>query len=144
MVDKHHLLRAVYRTGGSTVAAYVIQNLDSLSPAEFWKEMERQGFYWNRDYQNQVQPVENLPSRIQDLVDDPYRSLAGIVRDEGGYVKESVIFYLEFKWAQFFHELPASYELTLSDIQKNFDLAVAKAVQVAHSGKAAHMPGYLP
>jgi hypothetical protein len=42
-----------------------------------------------------------LPSRLQDLRDDPCRSLAGEVRQAGGFAKD-ISPYVEFLWADYF------------------------------------------
>ena len=44
---------------------------------------------------------EKLPQHVKDLNFDPYRSLAWIVRDRHGYLKNDAPFS-EFKWANFF------------------------------------------
>ncbi len=46
-------------------------------------------------------PPEALPAHIKDLKFDPYRSLAWIVREHHGYLKNDAPFS-EFKWANFF------------------------------------------
>ena len=48
-----------------------------------------------------TQPPQTLPTHIKDLAFDPYRSLAWIVREQHGYIKNNVPFS-EFKWANFF------------------------------------------
>ena len=48
-----------------------------------------------------TQPPQTLPTHIKDLAFDPYRSLAWIVREQHGYLKNNVPFS-EFKWANFF------------------------------------------
>ena len=47
------------------------------------------------------QQPATLPTHIKDLKFDPYRSLAWIVREHHGYVKNNAPFS-EFKWANFF------------------------------------------
>lgn len=46
-------------------------------------------------------PPATLPAHIKDLVFDPYRSLAWIIREHHGYLKNDAPFS-EFKWANFF------------------------------------------
>ena len=47
------------------------------------------------------QAPATLPRHIKDLKHDPYRSLAWLVRDHHGYLKNDAPFS-EFKWANFF------------------------------------------
>ena len=42
----------------------------------------------------------DLPATIEDMQDDPYRSLAGELRNIGGFAKDSTP-YSEFVWADF-------------------------------------------
>jgi hypothetical protein len=46
-------------------------------------------------------PYKDLPKSVADLVDDPFRSLAGELRRAGGFAKETTTFS-EFLWADFF------------------------------------------
>ena len=142
MVDKHHMVRAVYDIGNTVVVAQVIKDLNNLSGSDFWAEMTTEGLYYDRDENDQVQPYTALPAYIQDMADDPYRSISGAVRDAGGYQNLTSPLYLEFLWAHFYHQLDASYGITLDNIQSDFNGTVAKALVIAHSSLAAQLPGY--
>jgi hypothetical protein len=69
-----------------------------------------------------IVPTQGLHRRaesaaIADLIDDPYRSLAGFVRKRGGFVKTEKP-YVEFAWADFFRT-----RVRLGD----WDAAIARA-----------------
>ena len=74
----------------------------TLEETYFWKTMHEHNYVYlfDRSGGGPQQPA-NLPSHIKDLDFDPYRSLAWIVREHHGYVKNTAPFS-EFKWANFF------------------------------------------
>lgn len=108
LVDHHHLVRALYdaehKTHGKDICVFVkvLGNYSSLQEVYFWKTMHEQNFVYlfNRSGGGPQQPAK-LPSHIKDLEFDPYRSLAWIVREHHGYIKNNAPFS-EFKWANFF------------------------------------------
>jgi hypothetical protein len=70
------------------------------------------------------------------LLDDPYRSLAGYVRDAGAYEKTPTAF-AEFLWADFFRP-----RILVGNTRPEFHQSVDSAVKLATSSEAAHLPGY--
>ena len=142
MIDKHHLARAVYEIGKNEVAVHIVKNLNTLEGADFWSEMSQQGLFYDRDENDQVEPFTALPHFIQDLTDDPYRSLSGHVRDQGGYAVVTSVYYLEFLWAHFFHQLDPSAHLTPNDLAADFNGSVSRALEIAHSDEASTLPGF--
>ena len=108
LVDHHHLVRTLYdalhKEEGSKLCAFVevLANGSTLERVYFWKQMHKRNwvYLFDRDGAGPQQP-ERLPSHIKDLAFDPYRSLAWIVRDHHGYLKNDAPFS-EFKWASFF------------------------------------------
>jgi hypothetical protein len=77
-----------------------------------------------------------LPQQLDKLVDDPYRSLAGYVRDAGGFDKTPTAF-AEFIWADFFRR-----NVPVEDVQRNFPSAVQAALPLAQSHLAKGIPGF--
>jgi hypothetical protein len=108
LVDHHHLVRALYdalhKARGKDICIYVkvLGNASTLEEVYFWKTMHEQNwvYLFDRSGGGPQQP-ERLPTHIKDLTFDPYRSLAWIVREHHGYVKNNAPFS-EFKWANFF------------------------------------------
>src|SRR5438874_990887 len=80
--------------------------------------------------------VDALPAHVKELVDDPYRSLAGYVRDAGGYEKSPTA-YAEFQWADFFRRV------RIGSGRDGFEAAVRQALELAHSAAASTLPGFL-
>ena len=108
LVDHHHLVRALYDvehdSRGKNICVYVkvLANASSLEEVYFWKTMhERNLVYLFDEAGGGPQQPQMLPKHIKDLAFDPYRSLAWIVREQHGYIKNNAPFS-EFKWANFF------------------------------------------
>jgi hypothetical protein len=74
---------------------------------------------------------------VKGLVDDPYRSLAGYVRNAGGYVKTDAVF-AEFLWADFFR-----HRVRIGPGRAGFEAAVQRAMALAHDPAAGELPGFL-
>jgi hypothetical protein len=72
---------------------------------------------------------------LEKLVDDPYRSLAGYVRDAGAYEKTPTAF-AEFVWADFFRR-----SIAVEDLKTDFHAAVQRAVTLAKGKLALGLPG---
>jgi hypothetical protein len=75
----------------------------SYEPDDFWTEMDRNLCVHPLDENGVRQNYSAIPQRLQDLVDDVYRSLAGYARNAGGFDKTPTAF-AEFIWADY---LPA-------------------------------------
>ncbi|MBL7558110.1 MAG: hypothetical protein JNM24_19930 [Bdellovibrionaceae bacterium] len=135
MIDHHHFTLAALQSGYSEVYFKVIENLSDLSEKEFWKKMKANG--WTYLKNNGVAITEfDLPRFIGDLLDDPYRSLAGQVKQAGAFVQTQTPF-MEFVWADFFRK-----KISQKMIDKDFDKALDMAIKIAKSPAAKHLPGY--
>ena len=76
-------------------------NYGALSAPDFWAMMkERQWVYLFDQAGRPLKDPSQLPKRVMDLRDDPYRSLSWLVREQHGY-REVDTPYLEFLWANF-------------------------------------------
>lgn len=108
LVDHHHLVRALYdvenASRGKNICVYVkvLGNASSLEEVYFWKTMHADNLVYLFDQAGGgPQPPQTLPLHIKNLAFDPYRSLAWIIREQHGYIKNNEPFS-EFKWANFF------------------------------------------
>lgn len=108
LVDHHHLARGLYdalhETLGKKICAYVkvLANASTLGDTYFWKNMYQENWVYLFDESGGgPQSPAALPAHIKDLKFDPYRSLAWIVREHHGYLKNNAPFS-EFKWANYF------------------------------------------
>jgi hypothetical protein len=125
----------------------------------FWRLMRRDGCLWPHDASGKEVAWEELPRRlpcsVAELGDDPYRSLAGLVRRAGGYEKSARPF-AEFVWANHLRErvpLPPSEEArgeSGSNTSKNnssvLDVSPLVPLAMAHASHrdAEGLPGFTP
>jgi hypothetical protein len=136
VIDHHHLGLALIRAGYDTAPVQVDDDFSKLSEENFWKKMQAKKYVHPCDENGTRQPLSALPESLIAMKDDPYRALAGFVRDAGGFKKVFTPF-AEFKWADYFRKL-----IPLDVVTKDFDKAVKQAVKLAHEPKAKKLPGY--
>jgi hypothetical protein len=136
ITDHHHLGRAALEAGVETGFFEIEADLSSYAQEDFWKEMDKNLWVHPLDENGVRHYYASIPEHLQNLVDDVYRSLAGYVRDAGGYDKTPTAF-AEFVWADFFRRA-VPVELVRSD----FAAAVRLATPLAHGHLAKGMPGF--
>jgi hypothetical protein len=136
ITDHHHLGRAAAAAGIASVFFEVEADLSAYVLDGFWKEMDRNLWVHPLDENGVRHHYSSIPERIEQLVDDPYRSLAGYVRNAGGYDKTPTAF-AEFVWADFFRR-----SIPIEDVKSNFSAAVQTALPLARCVQAKGMPGY--
>ena len=170
-IDRHHMLRSLWKAAGrdneagltrddAQVVVKVVDNWEFIESAKrFWKAMDKNQWVYPFDYGGGGPlNVKELKERIQDLRNDPYRSLAWYVRKRFGYFKDrSNPIFAEFKWANFFRTrvqlgdallTPDSGE-GLEDIlieeldEDDREEAIGYAVALARSKDARDMPGHV-
>lgn len=136
LIDRHHMCRALLGAGLKEVPVEVICDVSALGSDEFWRFMDLRGWLHPFDREGRRRPVSDVPSTLADLADDPFRALASFVRREDGFEKADTPFE-EFIWADFLrHRVP------LADVQANFETASVRALELARSPQAKHLPGW--
>ena len=70
------------------------------------------------------------------MEDDPYRSLAGELRNIGGFAKDSTPFS-EFVWADFLRR-----RIKPKALEERFRRGAAEALALAKSEEASYLPGW--
>jgi hypothetical protein len=136
VVDHHHFGLALHEEGIKTVWLLEIKDLSWLSPGKFWSAMDHWQWMHPYDPAGKRRDFTALPSRLQDLRDDPYRSLAGEVRRAGGFAKD-ISPYSEFLWADYFRgKVPTTL------LAKDFERAIKAATKLAHKQDARYLPGW--
>lgn len=98
--------------------------------------MEGKAWVHPFDGKGKLRKISDIPDDLLDMEDDPYRSLAGVVRQEGGFDK-TLTPYMEFTWADYFRPL-----IKLKAIDADFDGSVKKAMELASASGAEQLPGY--
>jgi hypothetical protein len=113
LTDHHHLANALWKTADGMnkagldtknvrVVVTVQHNRHGLMGYHFWKAMQRARLVYLFDnYGGGPMRPKDLCTHIEDLANDPYRSLAWEVRNRYGYGKSPHAF-AEFLWANFF------------------------------------------
>jgi len=136
ITDHHHLARAAYDLKISQACFEVEGDLSTLSQDIFWIHMDKESWVHPLDQHGVRHRYESIPKTLDKLVDDVYRSVAGFVRDAGGYDKTHTAF-AEFIWADFFRR-----NIAVEDVLENFAGAVKQGQLLARSPIAKRIPGF--
>ena len=135
-IDHHHLCRALHEERQATVLTNVVGDLSMLGGASFWFNMDCRGWTHPFDADGKRQDYGAIPKTVAGLHDDPYRSLAGELRFQGGYAKDTTPFS-EFLWADFLRP-----RIKPKIMEADFEAAVAQALGLAKTEDAAYLPGW--
>jgi hypothetical protein len=136
VTDHHHLARALHEEGVTHVATTVVLDLSRLEPDSFWFVLDNRGLTHPFDAKGERRRYRDIPDTIEELVDDPYRSLAGELRRVGGFAKDTTPFS-EFLWADFLRR-----RIDRDQIDKHFKRALDEALKMAKREDADYLPGW--
>jgi hypothetical protein len=136
VTDHHHLGRAALDAGVATGFFLVEADLSECTLEAFWKEMNENLWVHPLDENGVRHNYSMIPIKLDQLVDDVYRSLAGYVRDAGGFDKTPTAF-AEFIWADFFRR-----NIAVETVRSDFEIAVRAGLALAQSKWAKNIPGY--
>ena len=136
VTDHHHLARALHEEGVEKIATTVVLDLSRLEPHSFWFVLDNRALMHPFDAKGERRHYREIPDGIEDLVDDPYRSLAGELRRVGGYAKDTTPFS-EFLWADFLRP-----RIDRERIEKRFKRALDDALKLAKGHDADYLPGW--
>lgn len=136
ITDHHHLGRAALDAGLPTAFFLVEADLSKCTAEAFWKEMNENLWVHPLDENGVRHNYSLIPDKLGKLVDDLYRSLAGYVRDAGGFDKTPTAF-AEFIWADFFRR-----NIAVETVRSDFQTAVKAAISLSQSKWAKSIPGY--
>jgi len=136
IIDHHHLGIALLDEGIREVLVAVLDDLSWLDPLVFWRTLEFRSWSHPYDHRGQRRDYRDMPRRLTQLEDDPYRSLAGLVRGAGGFAKDQAPF-VEFLWADFFRPRVAARL-----INKEPRRATRDGLRLAKSNEARYLPGW--
>jgi hypothetical protein len=135
ITDHHHLARALHDEGVKEVLVDVAADLSHLELDAFWVVLDNRSWMHPFDAGGRRRPYDEIPKSVADLIDDPFRSLAGALRRAGGFAKETTPF-TEFLWADFLRRRMKRKRLD------DFDEAVTEALRLARSEEASYLPGW--
>jgi hypothetical protein len=136
LIDHHHLARALHEEGVDSVFVTVVADLSRLPSDHFWNMMDFHGWTHPYDSKGRRRPYSELPKTVRGMEDDPYRSLAGELRNIGGFAKDSTPF-AEFLWADFLRP-----HFKAKAIRADFQAALTQALALAKTGAADYLPGW--
>jgi hypothetical protein len=136
VIDHHHLARALHDEGVKNIAVTVVANLSKLEPDAFWFFMDNHNWMHPFDDKGRRRDHTDLPKSVSNLIDDPFRSLAGELRRAGGFAKDTTPFS-EFLWADFLRR-----RIKRKAIESDFAHALESALQLAKSKEANFLPGW--
>jgi hypothetical protein len=136
VVDHHHLARALHDEGIPDILVTVIGDLTMVGKDAFWGVMDNKRWVYPYDAKGERRPFKDLPKSIEELKDDPFRSLAGELRRAGGFAKDTTPFS-EFLWADFLRR-----HVSRKLVEGDFDHAMEKALSLAKSKDAIYLPGW--
>jgi len=136
IVDHHHLALALRKEGIKQVLVTVICDLSVLDKDAFLTVLDNRAWMHPFDASGTRRSYRHVPKSLEDLADDPYRSLAGEVRRRGGYAKVDTPF-TEFLWADFFRR-----KIDSDDLKDNFEKAAELALLLARQKSADYLPGW--
>ncbi|MGA2860925.1 MAG: ParB-like protein [Steroidobacteraceae bacterium] len=137
IVDHHHLGIALIEQGLKEVWVTKLDDLSWLEPGIFWRTMEFRSWTHPYDHRGRRRDFADMPRKLIRLQNDPYRSLAGLVRLAGGYAKDLAPFS-EFLWADFFR--PQVSARLIADERVR---ATRMGVKLARSNDACYLPGWI-
>jgi hypothetical protein len=136
IVDHHHLALALHKEGVKDVLVTTLADLSKLDQAAFWFTMDARNWTHPFDDKGKRCGHKAIPKSLKDLVDDPFRSLAGELRRVGGFAKDIEPFS-EFQWADFLRR-----RIKRAAVDKDFSRALEKALALARSPDADYLPGW--
>jgi hypothetical protein len=150
IIDHHHTAEAWLgtKTEWGANALCKIVNSEKGLPAEFktedefWAVLNAAGLARLKNETGADIDASQLPKTLEAMADDPYRSLAGFVRQKGGFCKSSREF-AEFAWADWFRSKSPALDIqNLPSDPNDENATLNEAVQMAHSSDAEGLPGY--
>src|ERR1700681_122691 len=127
VIDHHHLARALHEEGVEDVLVTVIANLSKLERDAFWIVLDSHSWMHPFDQNGKRRGYDDIPKSVADLVDDPFRSLAGELRRAGGFAKDTTPFS-EFLWADFLRR-----RIKRKAVEDDFNRAIERGLQLAKS-----------
>jgi hypothetical protein len=136
VVDHHHLARALHDEDVRDVLVTVIADLSMVDRDAFWGVMDNKRWVYPYDAKGARRHFRELPRTVEDLRDDPFRSLAGELRRAGGFAKDTTPFS-EFLWADFLRR-----RLSRKSVEDNFAKAVEKGLALVRGHDAVYLPGW--
>jgi hypothetical protein len=137
IIDHHHLSLALWQNDVDEVFVSVVSDLSDMPRRDFLRSMAALGWLHPYDASGRKICPTHLPASLDKLRGDRYRDLAWSVREAGGFHKSAIPFS-EFTWANFFRN-----RISAVLLGRDFERAHERAMALARSPEARHLPGCL-
>ena len=137
VIDHHHLCVALREEGVRQVWTQALADFSWLAGETFWRALEYRRWVHPYDERGRRCGFGEIPRSFTSLRDDPYRSLAALVRRAGGFAKDTLPF-AEFQWADYFRPV-----VRLKPGKPIAASTVRTAVVSARSPEARYLPGWI-
>jgi hypothetical protein len=136
VIDHHHLSLALLLEGIEVVLVSVVADLSALDNEAFWVVLDHHSWVHPYDVRGRRRDFSAIPKSVTALRDDPFRSLAGELRQAGGFAKDTTPFS-EFLWADFLRR-----RMKRASVEKSVPAAIKHAMKLAKSQDARYLPGW--
>jgi hypothetical protein len=137
VIDHHHLCVALEGEGVRDVWTQALADFSWLEGETFWRALEYRRWVHPYDERGRRRGFGEIPRSFRSLRDDPYRSLAALVRRAGGFAKDTLPF-AEFQWADYFRPI-----VRLQAGKAIAPGSTRAAIKAARSPKARYLPGWI-
>ena len=137
IVDHHHLGIALIEQGMKEVWVTKLDDMSWLEPAVFWRTMEFRAWTHPYDHRGRRRDYSEMPRKLTRLQNDPYRSLAGLVRLAGGYAKD------RRRSRNSCGRISSDREISARLIANQQYRATRAGVKLARSKQARYLPGWI-
>gem|GEM_PF-111565 len=137
MIDRHHLARAAAEIGIPSLPVKPVADWSGMGWAQFWDRMQEMNWTYLYDGMGEgpLSP-DAVPRNVMAMRDDPVRSVTTRLK-ELRVIKKSPKPHAENQyWVPFLRR-----RMKTSDVNGNFDSAVAEATALAESRAAWNLPG---
>jgi hypothetical protein len=114
----------------------VVADLSAIDKDTFWFVLDQRNWMHPFDRTGVRRSYKSIPRSVQELQDDPYRSLAGELRRLGGFAKDTTP-YSEFLWADFLRK-----RIRTGLVETDFKRSLRTALELAKSKDAEYLPGW--
>ena len=146
VVDGHHTLSAILKACAPRELDLSLRaDFSQYSSKErFWEKMAKEGLVYDKCLGERVSPMD-FPKAFLELRDDPYRSIAWLIRKMGAYddLKQP---YQEFRIADFLREhmafTPVEYHEYETACLRAYELMRSSAAK--EWAKSSKLPGFKP
>lgn len=142
ITDHHHGADAWRLAGHPIALCKIVDRLPFAAEAEFWAGLKKDHLVRLADADGKPLTPEQLPSSLEFMPDDPYRSLAWHLRKADGFCRSEMPQkeFAEFTWADW---LRTRSELPADAVRASPTGMLPIALKLARSSEARAVPGYV-